>query len=90
VLLPRAGTEGIYKLFERYQALSLHDKLTVYPILSTNFLKEISRSLQQIIMRGWPPYLKFMAAARHNSSKHVGHSFNSYTWPTAWRWVDVQ
>jgi hypothetical protein len=39
VLLPPTGTEGIYKFFERYQSLSLHDKLTVYPILSTDFFK---------------------------------------------------
>ncbi len=35
------------------------------------FFKEISRSLQQIIMPQWPQYLKFMATARHSFSKHA-------------------
>jgi Sulfotransferase family len=39
VLLPPTGTERIYEFFERYPSLSLHDKLAVYPILSTDFFK---------------------------------------------------
>jgi hypothetical protein len=37
VLLPPTGSEEIYEFFERCQSLSLRDKLTVYPIVLTDF-----------------------------------------------------
>lgn len=44
VMLPTIRSFAIYNFFERYQSLSLHDKLIAYPIFSTTELS------------GWSPY----------------------------------